>query len=115
MEVYQPAEDSYLMKQCLPINLQGKKVLEIGSGSGFLSVEAARRGAEIIAIDINPLAVKATRKAALDAKVTVVACEGDMFEPVTGELFDLVICNPPYLPNEPKDPDLALDGGPEGW
>ena len=52
MHVYEPAEDSFLMKQCLPASLQGKRVLEVGSGSGFLSVECARRGAKMLAVDI---------------------------------------------------------------
>lgn len=115
MGVYEPQEDSFLLRGCLPKNLQGKNVLEIGCGSGIISVEVARRGASIVAVDINPAAVRATRKAALDAHLTVVACEGDLFEPVNGEKFDYVLCNPPYLPDEPKDPDVALDGGPEGW
>ena len=113
--VYEPQEDSFLLRRCLPQDLSGVKVLEVGSGSGLLSVEAARRGGDVVALDIDPVAVAATRKAALDAQVTVVACESDLFEAVAGERFDLVLCNPPYLPDEPKDPDIALDGGPEGW
>lgn len=115
MNVYEPEEDSFLLRDCLPHSLHGLKVLEIGPGSGILSVEAARRGGEVIAVDINPAAVKATRAAALDAHVRVVVCEGDLFEPVNDETFDIILCNPPYLPDEPKDPDVALDGGPEGW
>ncbi|MFP4524234.1 MAG: HemK2/MTQ2 family protein methyltransferase [Candidatus Woesearchaeota archaeon] len=113
--VYEPREDTYLLRDSLPKDLSGLKVLEVGSGSGLVSVEAARRGADVVAVDVDPAAVAATRKAAYDAHVTVVACEGDLYEPVEGERFDLIICNPPYLPDEPKDPDVALDGGPEGW
>jgi release factor glutamine methyltransferase len=112
--VYQPEEDSRLIIRCLPKDIQGKHVLEIGCGSGVVSVEAARRGAKVVAVDIDPAAVRTTREAALDARVTVVACEGDLFEPVAGERFDLILCNPPYLPDDPSDPDLALDGGREG-
>lgn len=115
MDVYEPQEDSFLLRSCLPDDLRGVKVLEVGCGSGLLAVEAARRGGEVVAVDINPSAVRLTRQAALDAHVTVVACEGDLFEPVAGERFGLVLCNPPYLPDEPRDPDVALDGGPEGW
>lgn len=89
--------------------------MEMGCGSGIISVEAARRGGEVVAVDIDPEAVLATRKAALDARVTVVACEGDLYEPLNDESFDYIICNPPYLPSEPGDPDLSLDGGKEGW
>ncbi|MBW2983080.1 methyltransferase [Candidatus Woesearchaeota archaeon] len=113
--VYEPREDTYLLRDCLPKDLAGRKILEVGSGSGLVSVEAARRGADVVAVDVDPEAVAKTRKAAYDAHVTVVACEGDLYEPVEGERFDLIICNPPYLPDEPKDPDVALDGGPEGW
>jgi release factor glutamine methyltransferase len=113
--VYEPQEDSQLLRSCLPKDLVGKKVLEIGPGSGILSVACAQRGAEVVAVDIDPLAVKATRRAAMDAQVTVVVVEGDLFEPVSDERFNLIVCNPPYLPDEPKDPDVALDGGPEGW
>ncbi|MBU1854854.1 MAG: methyltransferase, partial [Nanoarchaeota archaeon] len=40
--------------------------------------------------------------------------ESDLFSNIT-EQFDLIIFNPPYLPNEPKAPDIALDGGPKGY
>ena len=115
MHVYEPSEDTFLLRDNLPPHLEGMKVLEVGSGSGAVSVEAARRGADVVAVDVNPSAVQATRKAAYDAHVTVVACEGDLYEPVDDERFDLILCNPPYLPDEPKDPDVSVDGGPQGW
>ncbi|MBD3209485.1 methyltransferase, partial [Candidatus Woesearchaeota archaeon] len=113
--VYEPQEDSHLLRQCLPKDLSGKKVVEVGCGSGVISVACAQRGGDVVAVDVDPAAVAATRKAARDARVTVVACEGDLFGPVRDERFDYVICNPPYLPTDPKRPDVALDGGPEGW
>lgn len=115
MDVYEPQEDSYLLRDALPTDLSGKNVLEIGSGSGIISIEAAKRGANVVAVDLNPAAVKATRTAASEAGVSLVVVEGDLFESVADERFDLILCNPPYLPNDPQDPDIALDGGPNGW
>lgn len=113
--VYEPSDDSFLLRSCLPSALAGLKALEVGCGSGVISVELARRGADVVAVDVDPAAVKATRQAALDAHVTIVVCESDLFETVIGEKFDLVVCNPPYLPTDHRDPDIALDGGSEGW
>ncbi|MEA2573491.1 MAG: hypothetical protein QOH93_789 [Chloroflexia bacterium] len=80
------------------------RVLDVGTGSGLLAISAALAGAaQVTAIDLNPSAVLAARLSTslygLAGKVRVV--QGDMFEPVGGERFDLVICNPPYLRGEP--------------
>ena len=57
--VYEPAEDSWLMVNNLP-DFQGS-VLEIGCGSGIISLHLAQRGNEVTAVDINPKAVEATK------------------------------------------------------
>ena len=63
-EVYEPSEDTFLMEKVLPLNLEGKKVLEIGCGSGFLSVECALRGGKVTAVDINKNALDETKNLA---------------------------------------------------
>ncbi|WP_276968596.1 methyltransferase domain-containing protein, partial [Metallibacterium scheffleri] len=50
--VYPPSEDTYLLLESLT---PGKKVLEIGCGSGLLSVYCAALGSEVTAVDINPI------------------------------------------------------------
>lgn len=114
-EVYEAQEDSYLLIECLPKELSGKNVLELGSGSGIVSVAAATVGGKVTALDINPAAVLATKKLAKEKNVQIEVLESDKFSAVQGKTFDYILCNPPYLPNEEKDPDIALDGGIEGW
>jgi release factor glutamine methyltransferase len=85
--------------------LAGRSVLEVGTGSGFLALIAARRADRIVGIDINPEAVRALRINALlnHLEDKVEAREGDLFAPVAGERFDVIIFNPPYFAGEAKD------------
>ena len=83
----------------------GLSVLDLGTGSGVGAVFAARCGAAVVAVDINPEAVRCARINALlnrvDARVAVRT--GDHFEPVAGLRFDLVLFNPPYYRGVPRD------------
>ncbi len=103
------------------------RVLELCTGSGALAVLAAMRfpNASVDAVDISPdaLAVAARNVAAhgLDGRITL--RQGDLFGPIGGERYDLIIANPPYvdadgmaaLPPECRhEPALALDGGLDG-
>lgn len=84
----------------------GARVLDLGTGSGVVAVACARLGATVIATDINPHAVRAARINALlnEVEAAVDVRAGDLFEPVAGEQFDLVIFNPPYFSGEPRSP-----------
>ena len=115
--VYEPAEDSWLMVNYLP-EIKGH-VLEIGCGTGIISVHLAHKGAQVTAVDKNPKAVEATKFNSSNNGVEIEALEGDMFNPVSGRRFETIVCNPPYLPpsdEKYQDPDLALavEGGPTG-
>ena len=115
MEIYQPREDSYLLQKHLKDYCKGN-VLEIGTGSGILALEAAKY-ANVIAVDINPEAVSFVKKNVKQQNLkNVKVIESDLFSKVTGE-FDLVIFNPPYLPDPEKDyaRDIALDGCKKGY
>jgi release factor glutamine methyltransferase len=80
-------------------------VLDIGTGSGALAIVAAHLGRSVTAVDINPHAVRCARLNVLlnrcDDRVAVV--EGDMFAPLGGRRFDVVLCNPPFYRGEPRD------------
>jgi release factor glutamine methyltransferase len=80
-------------------------VLDMGTGSGVGAVFAARRARRVLAVDINPQAVRSARVNALVHHVEdrVEAREGDLFDPVGDERFDRVIFNPPFFRREPKD------------
>lgn len=81
------------------------KVLDLGTGSGILAIAAARAGAaSVTAVDINPAAAASARHNARINKVSsiVTVIEGDMFDSMGELVFDVVVCNPPYLRGEPK-------------
>jgi release factor glutamine methyltransferase len=81
----------------------GMKVLDLGSGSGACGLAAARRGCGVVAVDINPSAVRCTRINALLNNLEVDIRQGDLFAPVERERFDLVVFNPPYYRGVPRD------------
>lgn len=85
-------------------NQKDKAVLEIGSGSGVISLLAALQGAsQVVAVDINPDAVENT-KANFERYNVQNACAmySNLFENVTGK-FDTIIFAAPYYGNKPKD------------
>ncbi|AKA48512.1 hypothetical protein IX51_04685 [uncultured archaeon] len=112
--VYEPAEDSYLMIKTASC---GKKVLEVGSGSGIVSVHCAMLGSEVDAVDINGQAVECTINNARKNGVEVNTFVSDLFNEVEiGIKYDTIIFNPPYLPTDDNIPGSEQwDGGPDGF
>ncbi|GIR27656.1 MAG: hypothetical protein CM15mP42_06060 [Methanobacteriota archaeon] len=94
--VYQPAEDSWMMCNHLPENLGS--VLEIGCGSGIISIHMAKNENTVTSVDINPKAVKATKFNAKQNSVNIEVIQGNMFEELQDRKFNSIVCNPPYLP-----------------
>ncbi len=81
----------------------GSVVLDMGTGSGVGAVFAARWARRVVAVDINPEAVRCARINALLNRVEerVEVREGDLFAPVRGERFDVVLFNPPFFRGQP--------------
>lgn len=73
------------------------RVLDLGCGSGIQALLAEDHARTVVATDSNPRAVAFTRLAAALGGVTVDARVGDLLEPVAGEVFDLVVSNPPFV------------------
>jgi len=107
-EVYPPSEDSYLIAKHIPRDLKDKKVLDIGTGSGLLAITAAINDGTVLAIDINPFALKATIRSAEQFAVRIETRLSDLFENVA-EKFDLIVFNPPYVPTDENDKYLSKE------
>jgi release factor glutamine methyltransferase len=100
------------------LDLTGKRVADVGTGTGILALAAARAGAaNVVAIDINPNAVEAAAENArangLHDRVT--ALRSDLLSEIEpGPRFDVILSNPPFFPDEPRDiADRAWNAGPD--
>jgi SAM-dependent methyltransferase len=90
------------------------RALDLGCGSGFQALLGARHSNEVVAVDRNPRAVNLARfNAQLNGLANVTCLEGDFFEPVREELFDLIISNPPFVVS-PENSFMLRDSGPPG-
>jgi release factor glutamine methyltransferase len=85
------------------IDLKGKKVLELGCGSGIISLLAASKGALVTASDINRTALKALEKASLKNALPIHVINSNLFDKLQEKQFDYIIINPPYYPKAPKN------------
>ena len=85
------------------IDLIEKSFLELGCGSGILSLFATKKGATVTATDINRTALDFLKKNALNNKMQLSIIESDLFENIQNQPFDYIFINPPYYPKNPKN------------
>jgi release factor glutamine methyltransferase len=80
-------------------------VLDIGTGSGLCAIFAARHARRVVAVDINPAAIRCAgvnaRLNHLEQRIEI--RHGDLFAPVKDERFDLIVFNPPFLRGPPRN------------
>lgn len=112
-DVYPPSDDSILLIESLEVS-PGEKVLEIGCGSGVVSVHCALNGCEVVAGDINPKAVETAKRTAELNGIDLDVEETDVYSGIDGR-FDTIVFNLPYLPvDEEGLLARAWSGGPDG-
>lgn len=106
--IYEPREDSFLLQKSV-MKYFGSKALDMGTGSGFIANTLKKKFKSVVAVDINPEAIKYCRKKheGITFKIS------NLFSNVDGK-FDLISFNAPYLPDDSRIKDVALDGGKKG-
>lgn len=119
-DVYEPAEDTFLLAENLAVK-ESDLVLDMGTGCGILAVLAAKKAEKVVAVDLNPHAVRCSK---LNAEIHGVVDKvdvrlGDLFKPINkNEKFDVIVFNAPYLPSAPVERKTwigrAWAGGPTG-
>jgi magnesium-protoporphyrin O-methyltransferase len=95
----------------LPADLSGRRLLDAGCGTGALAVAAARRGAEVVAIDLSPTLVGLAKErlpqdlgpGSVDFRV------GDLLDPALGR-FDYVVCMDSLIHYQARDMVAVLAG-----
>ena len=94
-------------------DLKGKNILDMGSGTGIISIAAYSRGAACTASDINPMAVKSANENFRLNNVHSTTLESDLFDNIDdSHKFDIIFFNPPYYNYEPRnDFEKAFGGG----
>ena len=111
--IYQPAEDSLLLKRYVIRYSKDKSVLDVGTGSGIQALAAQSSGASaVLAVDIDEEAINHINK------LGIKCIKSNLFSKINKEQkFDLIIFNPPYLPEdrrEDKESRKATTGGKKG-
>ena len=91
-----------LLDQIKQLQLENKKLLEPGAGSGLISIYAAQRGAVVTATDINPTAVKFLYHNCEANNVRLTIIESDLFDRLSPQSFDIIAINPPYYKKQPQ-------------
>ena len=127
-DVYRPQEDSQLLVDVMERHAPpaGLRVADLCTGSGFVAISAALRGAaSVTAFDLSHQAVRTARANAVAADVEVDVHLGHWARAAEFMPFDLVLSNPPYVPVDDEEaasehlpesagPSLAFDAGPDG-
>jgi len=101
-KVFSPSlHGSSALGENIKIN-EGESVLDMGAGTGLLAILATKLGGRVTAIDILSEAVELSQKNSERNKVSIEIRAGNLFEPVRGEKFDVIIANIPQENLSPK-------------
>ena len=114
--MYTPQEDSYLLAEVLTkflknTTIKPKKVLDMGSGSGIQAQTCIDQGItkkNITTADIDPGVIQYLKNQGFKSILS------NLFQNISGK-FDLIIFNPPYLPEHPQEKGIDTSGGEKGY
>lgn len=97
-------EMRHTLMSWLPQDLRGARLLDAGCGTGALSIDAARRGADVVAVDISPTLIEiAGRRIPADISPRSIRfLAGDMLDPRLGR-FDYVVAMDSVIHYRPQD------------
>ena len=112
--VYPPGSDSLMLRDAVSAP-GGGRVLDLCTGSGIQALQRACTADRVVAVDLNPRAVAMTRmNAQLNGVGNAEVHRGDLYAPVHGEVFDLIIANPPFVASPYERGPAYHAGGPTG-
>ena len=104
-EVFHPGfffSTQLLLQYIGSLKLHEKKILELGAGSGLISIFAAKKGANVTASDINPVAVEFLKKNSGNNRVGLEIIQSDLFGDISPQQFDIIAINPPFYKKNPE-------------
>ena len=103
-EVFHPGfftSSRYLLRHLKKLELKKLSFLDLGAGSGIIGIVAAKHGAVVTAIDINPMAVRCIRENGQRNGLALRTYESDLFQALPAGTFDIIAINPPYYRKDP--------------
>lgn len=125
-QVLVPRPETELLVETALALLEGRhaRVVDLGTGSGAiaLALKESRPDLDLTAVDRDRAALEVARTNASALGLDVQLVLSNWFQSLAGRRFDLVVCNPPYVPSADAhfagtlrhEPRPALDGGPDG-
>lgn len=112
--VYPPSSDSLMLRAAV-IAPEARHVLDLCTGSGIQALQLAGHVERVVAVDINPRAAAVAKfNARLNGVVNLDVRLGDLYAPVRGERFDVIIANPPFVASPYTNAPSYHAGGPRG-
>lgn len=92
--------------------IAGKSMIELGCGTGLISIIAAKFGAEVTSTDLSSKAIENIKSNALQQGVSINVIHSDLFDSIQRQKFDWIVINPPYYARTPaNEEELAWYAG----